>query len=71
MPFSIDRLSLTQWLQWIFIPRTRALVEQGGPLPKNSAIAPLAEEVFRDLPQDTRRLLELLIRFDRLIEGDR
>ncbi len=69
LPFSIDTLRFTQWLQWVFIPRTRALVEQGGPLPTKSAIVPLAAEIFRELPEDTERLLILIERFDRLVGG--
>ena len=59
-PFSIDTLGFTQWLQWVFIPRIAALLEQGEPLPRNCAIAPLAETVFEELDVDTMRLLALL-----------
>jgi uncharacterized protein YqcC (DUF446 family) len=67
LPFSVDTLDLCQWLQWVFIPRTRELLDRGDPLPTQSAIYPLAIEVFRDLPQDTGPLLALIARFDRLI----
>jgi uncharacterized protein YqcC (DUF446 family) len=44
-PFAIDRLSFTQWLQFIFIPKMALLIEQQS-LPANCSIAPMAEEVF-------------------------
>ena len=69
MPFSADRMSFVQWLQWVFIPRTRALLDHGGPLPESSAIRPMAEEMFKDVVQDTDALVELIGEFDRLISG--
>ena len=69
MPFSADRMSFGQWLQWVFIPRTRALLDHGGPLPESSAIRPMAEEMFKDVAQDTDALVELIGEFDRLISG--
>lgn len=63
-PFSIDTLALTQWLQWVFIPRIVTLLEQGRPLPTDCAIAPLAETVFEDLDADTDRLLRLVQQID-------
>ncbi len=71
MPFSADRMSFGQWLQWVFIPRTRALLDHGGPLPESSAIRPMAEEMFKDVVQDTDALVELIGAFDRLINGGR
>ncbi len=67
LPFSVDCMSFGQWLQWVFIPRTRALLDYGGPLPESSAIQPMAEEMFKDLAQDTDALVELIGEFDRLI----
>jgi len=69
MPFAADRMDFSQWLQWIFIPHTRALLEHGGPLPENSAIKPMAEEMFKELAQDTDALEALLGEFDQLIQG--
>ena len=69
MPFSADSMGFNQWLQWVFIPRTNALLEHGGPLPQSSGIRPMAEEMFKDVAQDTDALVELIGEFDRLIEG--
>lgn len=64
-PFAIDTLRFTQWLQWVFIPRIAALLERDEALPRDCAIAPLAETVFEDLELDTARLLDLLGQMDR------
>jgi uncharacterized protein YqcC (DUF446 family) len=44
-PFAIDALSFPQWLQFIFIPKMKYLVDQQS-LPSSCSIAPMAEEVF-------------------------
>ena len=66
-PFCIDTLAFTQWLQWVFIPRVKTLLEADEPLPSHSDIRPLAEMVFEDYAVDTDRLLALIHRFDRLV----
>ena len=69
LPFCCDTLRFTQWLQWVFVPRTRALAESGGPMPEVSGIRPMAEEALRGCDWDTAPLLVLLDRFDRLINA--
>ena len=66
-PFCYDTLRFDQWLQWIFLVRMRALLEDGTSLPTTSDIAPLAEDFFATCHQDTDRLLALIRDFDRLI----
>jgi uncharacterized protein YqcC (DUF446 family) len=68
-PFCIDTLELSQWLQWLLIPRMRNIFAGYGDLPTQSAIYPLAEDCFEHL-EDPSRLLMLIERFDRLIRGD-
>jgi uncharacterized protein YqcC (DUF446 family) len=67
-PFCFDTLALSQWLQWMLIPRMREIFAGAGDLPAQSAIHPLAEDCFERL-DDAGRLLKLIARFDRLI-GD-
>lgn len=67
LPFSCDSMRFTQWLQWVFIPRTRALIEAGGPMPAVSGIRPMAEEALQDCDFAAIPLMVLLDRFDRLI----
>lgn len=69
VPFSHDTLEFTQWVQWIFIPRLRAVLEGGHILPSACAIAPVAEIAFADHAADTDPLLEHLRRIDSLISG--
>lgn len=66
-PFCVDSLTFEQWLQWIFLPRMKTLLEAGGPLPAASGIRAMAEVVYREQPTVARRLLELLGEFDRLL----
>lgn len=66
-PFCVDTLSFEQWLQWIFLPRMKQLLEAGAALPSVSGIQPMAEMVYREQSGAARRLLELLGEFDRLL----
>ena len=66
-PFCYDTMSFGAWLQWVFIPRVHALVDQHGDLPLRSQIAPLAEMTFADMPDvQAADLVELIREFDRL-----
>ncbi|WP_070962767.1 YqcC family protein [Vibrio sonorensis] len=49
-PFSLDRLSPEQWLQWIFIPKMQVLTEEKGQIPNGFSIAPYFEECWKELP---------------------
>ncbi|TRO12627.1 YqcC family protein [Ectopseudomonas mendocina] len=66
-PFCVDTLTFEQWLQWIFLPRMKALLESGATLPSVSGIQAMAEMVYQQQPSVARRLLELLGEFDRLL----
>ena len=66
-PFCMDTMAFSQWLQWFFVPRVRAIVEQGAALPTGSNIKPYAEEALRVEKLEMTRLLELMERFDRLM----
>jgi uncharacterized protein YqcC (DUF446 family) len=67
-PFMYDTLKLQEWLQWVFLPRTRALIEASASLPGNCHIHPLAEHEFARLQEvETGRLLELIRQVDDLM----
>jgi len=68
-PFCIDTLALSQWLQWLLIPRMRSVLAGERPMPTRSAIYPLAEDCFEHL-EDPCTLLALIERFDQLIRED-
>lgn len=68
-PFCVDTLELHQWLQWIFLPRMKLLVEGGQPLPTTSGIHAMAEVVYAQRLAEVRELLKALAAFDRLISA--
>ena len=68
-PFCVDTLDFDQWLQWIFLPRMKDIIEQDRPLPSVSGIRQMAEMVYVDRPGQAGELLQLLGAFDRLIAG--
>ena len=45
-PFSIDLLTFTEWLQFIFLPKMYAAIEATEELPQSCSIAPMAEQYF-------------------------
>lgn len=66
-PFCVDTLSFTQWLQFIFLPRMYALLEQNRLPPGPCSIAPLAEEYFQGGQLDTASLIKHISELDRLL----
>jgi uncharacterized protein YqcC (DUF446 family) len=66
-PFCVDSLAFEEWLQWIFLPRMKAIIESGQPLPSVSGIRPMAEMVYSANLGKARGLLVLLGEFDGLI----
>ena len=67
VPFCHDTLAFHQWLQWVFLPKMKAVLETEEDFPASSDIFPLAEYSFERLPQETGRLLGLIRRFDDFI----
>ena len=68
VPFCMDTMAFSQWLQWLFIPRVRAIVDQGGALPKGANIKPYAEEALRVENVSSEKLLNLVGQFDLLMK---
>lgn len=66
-PFCIDTLTFPEWLQFVFLEKVQEIVRQQAPLPESSAIAPLADEYFREAKGSSGDIINLLMRFDRLI----
>lgn len=66
-PFCVDTLAFDQWLQWIFLPRMKQILEQGKPLPTVSGVLAMAEMVYQHQPQRAAGLFEALDDFDKLI----
>lgn len=66
-PFCIDTMSFAQWLQFIFIPRMRMLVEAERLPPGRSEIEPLVDAYFRPLGLDIEPLQRHIRALDQLI----
>lgn len=69
-PFCVDTLAFEEWLQWIFLPRMKMILENDEVLPSTSGILVMAELIYRDRQPSMRGLLEVLGAFDRLICGE-
>lgn len=70
-PFCVDTLDFDQWLQWVFLPRMKLILEQDLPLPNASGILAMAEMVYVDRPAQSKSLRALLAEFDKLITQSR
>lgn len=68
LPFFVDTMAFSQWLQWIFIARFRALLEGELALPSACSVAVMAEEAFKESEADLDPLIELLRQFDRMFD---
>jgi uncharacterized protein YqcC (DUF446 family) len=69
-PFSVDTLTLPQWLQFIFLPTLYRLLAEGQPLPGRCGIAPMAQEYFRGLALASATLERTLLKMDRMLSGE-
>lgn len=70
LPFCCDTLRLEQWLQFIFLPRLRLLLETRQALPAKVSVLPYAEEVFKAQQSRVRPLLSLIARIDIALSGE-
>lgn len=68
-PFCIDTLTLSQWLQFVFLPTLYRMLEAEQALPGRCGIAPLAEEFYRGTGLAVAPLIEALRRIDGLLLG--
>jgi len=68
-PFSADRLAIEEWLQWIFIPAIKSIIENDGELPEKCEIHPYAEEYLSPGPDQPSTLLQLIREIDQHISG--
>ncbi|KEA63203.1 hypothetical protein ADIMK_2727 [Marinobacterium lacunae] len=66
-PFCIDTLDFHEWVQWLLLPRLQHIVLEQLPLPESCSVAPMAEEAFKQISDDTGCLLQLLEELDRAV----
>lgn len=64
LPFCCDTLPFEQWLQFVFLPRMRALVEGRLPLPTKSGISAMAEEALAPITTDKVLLIQRIAELD-------
>lgn len=69
-PFCLDTMTPLQWLQWVFLPRMRALLDAGAPLPVKLAIAPYYEEALEGEIPARATLLHAMNELDQMFEQD-
>lgn len=69
-PFSVDTLTLPQWLQFVFLPTLYRMLDEDQPLPQRCGIAPMAEEYFRGTGLRSGELEAALLRIDELLSVD-
>lgn len=63
-PFCVDTLDLSQWLQWVFIPRMQSILQADLALPQQCAIHDMAEVVYREQLATVAGLLRCLKHID-------
>lgn len=68
IPFFCDTMNLDAWLQWVFIPRMKAMIEHEAPLPQAS-IYEYAEETLGKL-DNTDEIMGVIKRLDVILSGD-
>ncbi len=69
-PFCVDSMEFSQWLQWIYIPKMHAYMNQHGNLPAASGLLPIAEEAWKYSETDTRRAQQVMRLLDDLVAGE-
>lgn len=67
-PFCVDTMAFEHWLQWVFIPRMRVLLEHGLPMPGACRISAMGEQSLLHLGRRQTGLLRILARIDRVAE---
>jgi len=65
-PFCLDTLEPLEWLQWVLIPRMRALVAAQQPLPQKFAVAPYFEVALASTTPGHAPILLSLAQLDAL-----
>ena len=66
-PFAVDQLSFEGWLQFIFLPKMYAMLDDDLPLPETCAVAAMAETRFLESSTLVNHLLTVLRDLDTLI----
>ena len=68
--FAMDTMAFSQWLQFIFIPRVRSIIEQKGDFPSESMVGTQAAREFEG-DGNASELVTLLSEFDELFRKNK
>lgn len=63
-PFCVDTLKLSEWLQYIFLPRMYGLLDAGAMMPEKCEIKPVVEE---GIVNPSAELLKVVAALDKAI----
>jgi uncharacterized protein YqcC (DUF446 family) len=68
LAFAMDTMAYSQWLQFVFIPRVRSIIESHGEFPRSSSVG---TQALREFDGDDRaeNLVSLLCTFDQQINN--
>ncbi len=68
-PFCVDTLRFEQWLQWVFIPKMREMLNSPDfdSFSHTSDIHTMSNYVFKDYQQDTVKINQIIKQLDDLI----
>jgi len=68
-PFACDVMPLQQWLQWIFLPRMKSIVESAADLPHACNISVYAEDTIAKLDTDVTTITALIKQIDEALSA--
>ena len=68
--FAMDTMAFSQWLQFVFVPRVKQIIEDNEEFPADSMVAVPAIREFDGEP-GADRLVQLLCEFDALFRTSR
>lgn len=67
LPFCVDTLRLEQWLQFVFVPKIKLIIDHKKSLPTACAIAFVAEQAFAGYPNDLADIVRILRAIDQTL----
>lgn len=68
VPFCYDSMALQDWLQFILLPRLRAMIDAGVALPNKISVLPVAEQAFNAVANN-QPLLDAIAKLDETLSA--